>query len=320
MAMADQGARDDAGVHGLITAASMARMYAHMVNCDLGEDLLLVERDDRIVAYAQVRWRDFVDGTRQFKTICRLNPSQRRQGIGRAMLAWTEARLSAIAASLSDQVARPSTMQATTFGRDAGAAALLEGSGWTRAGHDHEMVRPTLDDIPSFPLPAGLAVRSVGVAEASGRRIRDAQAEAFRDHRAVPEGDEDWLTFLADPNHNPSLWVIAFDGKEIAAGVLSLIDSEENAHRRRERAYLASVFTRRRWRRRGLARALVARALVRLRDHGMTSAYLGVDGLNPNHAVTLYNSLGFEIQSTSIGWTKPLPVASVAGTTEEAAR
>ena len=39
----------------------------------------------------------------------------------------------------------------------------------------------------------------------------------------------------------------------------------------------------------------------------MTSAYLGVDGLNPNQAMTLYTSLGFEIASTSYDWTKPLP-------------
>ena len=49
----------------------------------------------------------------------------------------------------------------------------------------------------------------------------------------------------------------------------------------------------------------------------MTSAYLGVDGLNPNQAMTLYTSLGFEIASTSYDWTKPLP-ADVAPAASEA--
>ena len=51
------------------------------------------------------------------------------------------------------------------------------------------------------------------------------------------------------------------------------------------RGYIAGVWTRRPYRRRGLARALLARVLVLLRERGMTSAYLGVDGLNPNQAV-----------------------------------
>ena len=52
---------------------------------------------------------------------------------------------------------------------------------------------------------------------------------------------------------------------------------------------------------------MIARGLVRLRDRGMTSAYLGVDGLNPNQAMTLYESLWFEIVSTTYDWMKALP-------------
>ena len=39
----------------------------------------------------------------------------------------------------------------------------------------------------------------------------------------------------------------------------------------------------------------------------MTSASLGVDGLNPNQAMTLYTSLGFEVATTGYDWTKSLP-------------
>ena len=37
----------------------------------------------------------------------------------------------------------------------------------------------------------------------------------------------------------------------------------------------------------------------------MTSASLSVDGLNPHQALTLYESLGFEIVSTELQWTRP---------------
>ena len=291
-----------------ITADAMARDYAHLVNCDLERDLLVVERNGKTIGYARVEWRELTDGTRAFVSIGMLHPRERRQGIGRAMLGWCEARLAAKAAFLADRERVPAVMQAFAFGAEPGAVALLERSGWTRSGRGYEMVRPTLDDIPDVPMPAGLVARPIGTDEASRRAVWEAAADAFRDHRAEPEPtDEDWQQFLGDRNQDPSLWVVAFDGDEIAGAVLGKIDPVENAHHGRERGICDSVFTRRAWRRRGLARALLARSLVRLRDHGMTSAYLGVDALNPNQAMTLYSSLGFEVASMSIDWIKPLP-------------
>jgi mycothiol synthase len=170
------------------------------------------------------------------------------------------------------------------------------------------MVRPTLDDLPDVPVPEGLEVRPVGTDPVSLRAVWDAATEAFADERdeATPT-DEDWAAFLEDPNQDPGLWAVAWDGDEIAGGVQGLIDPAENAHHGRERGVVDAVWTRRPWRRRGLARALIADVLRRLRERGMTSAYLGVDGLNPNDAGTLYRSLGFAPVSTSHDWRKPLP-------------
>ena len=138
-------------------------------------------------------------------------------------------------------------------------------------------------------------------------RVWDALVDGFRDHRHKPEStDEDRERFLDNPVHDPSLWVIAFDGDEIAGGVVNIVDPEENAQTGNRRGYVEAVFTRPAWRRRGLARALVAESLVRLRDRGMTSALLGVDGANPNQAMTLYEDIGFEIAATELEWRRPL--------------
>jgi len=48
-------------------------------------------------------------------------------------------------------------------------------------------------------------------------------------------------------------------------------------------------------RRRGLAHALTAEALRRLRGHGARSASLYVDGLNPTRAYDVYARLGFTV-------------------------
>jgi GNAT superfamily N-acetyltransferase len=308
MAAANQATRDRAGIEEIASPEVMARDYATFPHWDPDADTVIAERDGRIVGYARTDWRDLTDGTRAFQTIVCVEPAQERTGIVEAMLSWAEARLAAIARSIPATDVRPGTMRQYVFGTDAELAKLLQAHGWIRSGRNHEMTRPTLDDVPDVPLPSGLVVRPIAADRAARRALWDAASEAFADERGEAEPSEaDWEAFDADPLEDPSLWIVAFEGDEIAGGVLGKIDPAENEHHGRERGIVAAVFTRRPWRRRGLARALIARSLVRLRDHGMTSAYLGVDGLNPNQAMHLYEDLGFEIANTTYDWIRPLP-------------
>jgi mycothiol synthase len=106
--------------------------------------------------------------------------------------------------------------------------------------------------------------------------------------------------------HVPELWVVAWDGDEITGGVTNAIFAEENKAFGRARGWMETVFVRRRWRRRGLGAAIVARALVRLRDAGMTSAGLGVDSDNPSGALALYERAGFRIHRRSAAYRKSM--------------
>lgn len=303
MAAANQLARDDAGVEEVINVAQMTSFYSHLTNCDLDRDLMVVNLDGRTIGYVRVEWRDLTNGTRQFFSLCALEPTQRGRGIGQAMLSWSERRLAEIAATVAAD--RPSQMFGLTYTTDLGGKALLEKNGWTAVARGYEMVRPTLDDVPELPLPDGLVMRVVE--EADRRRIWEAAREAFRDERDEAEWtEEDWARF---PEEFPdlSMAMIAFEGDEIAGGILNTIDEAGNAHRGRARGTLASVWTGARWRRRGVAKALIARSLRTHRERGMTSAYLGVDGANPNQAMDLYAGMGFEVATSTIDWRKPLP-------------
>ena len=303
MAAANQALRDATGSLEHISPESIAIQYEHLVNSDTHDDLLIVELDGTIVGYARVEWREAIDGPRYLQTICLLDPSLRRRGIGGAMLAWQERRMAELAATFPPEP--PCLMRAWSFDRDIGAGRLLERRGWTREGRGYEMLRPTLDKIPEVPLPDGFEIRHVRPEDA--RRVWDASAEAFRDERGEGEWDEaDWERHIADPYRDPTLWAVAFVGDEVAGGVHGRIDPEENAHHGVQQGYIAGVWTRRPYRRRGLAKALLARVLVLLGERGMTSAYLGVDGLNPNQAVHLYESLGFEVSTSETDWTKPI--------------
>lgn len=305
MVAANQAGRDAAGIEEVVTVASIAHRYAHLVNSDPATDMVVVERHDTVIGYARVEWRDLVDGTRDLQTTCVVHPSEQDQGIGAAMLAWQEARLREIAPTLPDADTRPTRLGSYTWGGDRHATSLLEANGWGLVARGYEMVRATLDDIPDLQLPAGLEIRAVTPTDRE--RVWHAAVDAFRDHRAEPVMEAaDLMSWLADTRQDPELWVVAYDGNEVAGSVLGLIDEEENKHHGRARGLIDEVSTRAAWRRRGLARALIALALVRLRDHGMTSAYLGVDGANPNQAMTLYESMGFKIASTSTDWSKPL--------------
>lgn len=304
MVEANMAARETYGVEGTVTVDGMANHYAHLRNSDVARDLLIVELDGRTVGYVRVAWNEQHDGSLAWETTCLLQPELRGRGIGRAMLRWGERRLLEIAA---DQRAdgRPRWFQAESFDADQYSVRLLRRHGYNPVRRGYEMVRDDLEDLPDAPLPPGLEIRPVTVADT--RRIWEADAEAFRDHWGEDEETEEaWLTFRDDPTNDPALWVVAFDGDDIAGLVLNVIDPADIARKGIPRGVLGSVAVRRPWRRRGLARALISRSLRLLHDRGMTSAGLGVDGENPNQAMTLYESCGFRIASSFTTWRKPL--------------
>ena len=75
--------------------------------------------------------------------------------------------------------------------------------------------------------------------------------------------------------------------------VLNNIDVRGNLALGLNRGFTDPIAVRHAWRRRGLAKALIARSLVVLREKGVETAFLGVDTQNPNDALRLYESMGF---------------------------
>jgi GNAT superfamily N-acetyltransferase len=76
-----------------------------------------------------------------------------------------------------------------------------------------------------------------------------------------------------------------------------------------ERGWLDSVFTRRPWRGRGLAHALVARSLTLLRERGMAEGILGVDAGNETGALGVYTDNGFVVSEKFTAYRRPFEVA-----------
>jgi ribosomal protein S18 acetylase RimI-like enzyme len=106
--------------------------------------------------------------------------------------------------------------------------------------------------------------------------------------------EEDYEYFVNDPVQGDyTLWRVAWDGEQVAGFVRGYINALENETYGRKRGWVENINTRRPYRCRGLARALIGQTITALRERGMTDAALGVDSENPSGALHLYESCGF---------------------------
>ena len=187
----------------------------------------------------------------------------------------------------------------------AAALALLESEGYHRIRYGFTMLRPLSDPIPDAALPDGLELRPV--VEADHRRIWDADCEAFLDHNdAAVRTEEDFERWFTMPNLDTSLWRVAWDGDDVVGSVMTFIWPEENEKLGFNRGWLEHISVRRPWRKRGVAKALIADSLEVLREKGLAEAMLGVDAKNPTGALQLYESLGFHQHKTGISFRKAI--------------
>ncbi len=284
------------------TAEGIASGYDHLERCDPARDLVVVEVDARPVAYGRVWWDDEVGGPRLYKQVCFVDPEFGGRGIGSALFAWNEARLREIAA---DHDASDAMFEIFVNDANTGGTALTRDAGFEPVTYAAEMVRPSVDDLPEHPLPDGVEIRPV--TEDQLREIWEADVEAFRDHWGFVEPTESaYAQFLEFPHSDPTLWKIAWDDEGVAGQVRSFIDTAQNAERGLQRGWTEFISTSRRWRRRGLAKALIVESIRELAARGMTDVALGVHTENPNGAFDLYTGLGYEVVGTWTAFRKPL--------------
>ena len=275
---------------------------------DPGRDIVIGELDGRVVAVAGQDWIDTRDGAhRAYRLWGAVEPELRGRGIGRAMLAENERRAMALAATQVTD--RPRVLYGFAADGRPGAR-LLARAGYAVERWFLDMVRPSLDDLPDAPpLPERLELRPV--TPDLYATVWRANREAFRDHwGGSDESEAAMRRFLESPGADPGLWLIAFDGDEVAGGIFNGIYPEQDEMLGLKRGWLDSVFTRRAWRRRGLASALIVRSLHLLRERGMTSAALGVDADNPTGALGLYEEAGFRVHDRFTAWRKPMEMAT----------
>jgi mycothiol synthase len=287
----------------VITVDDVRREFDHLHNCDPYQDMLVAEIEGEMIAYSRAWWEQESEGDRIYTFIGLLVPAWRRKGIGKAMIRHAERRLREIAGEHPAEV--PKYLQRGVVDSEVGLEALLRNEGYVPLRYGFSMVRATSQPLPEAPLPEGLEVRPVR--DEDVRQIVEASDEAFRDHWGHrPMTEDDLRHWMSDRAFDPSLWVVAWDGDQVAGGVLGYLDQAENDAHGRKRGYTECIWVRRPWRRRGLARALLVRSIAMFVEMGMEETALGVDTQNPHGALRLYQSVGYQVERRHTTYRKPL--------------
>jgi ribosomal protein S18 acetylase RimI-like enzyme len=302
MAAVIENSKDADGVERATTVADIANNYAHLSNCNPYTDMLFAEINGEVIAYNRVFWRAEPSGTHIYNIIGFMLPEWRRKGIGRAMLYFAEDRLRQISAEHPKEA--PRTFDAWASDGELGWHALLKEEGYQAVRFGHSMVRPLDTPVEISPLPEGFEIRPA-IPE-HYRLIWEADYKAFEESWGyTPPTEEDYQIFLNEKIFSPHLWKVAWAGDQVAGMVLSFVNEDENQAYARKRGYTEGISVGKPWRRRGVARALLTRALQMFQDMGMEEAALGVDTQNPNKALHLYESVGFRSVKVQTSYRKP---------------
>jgi mycothiol synthase len=164
----------------------------------------------------------------------------------------------------------------------------------------HWRMEINLNDEPDVPnFPAGIELRPFIQGEQDDA-ILQANNEAFREHPGhIDWSLEEWRRYrYDDPEFDPSLWMIAWDGEEIAGYSLNRY--------RTGIGWIRTLGVRPRWRKRGLGEALLFHSFGEYYRRGMPTIGLGVNANNPTGATRLYQKVGMHAASEHITYEKEL--------------
>jgi len=216
-------------------------------------------------------------------------PGQGHDAAWAAMLAWGRARHAESASGRPD-TERP-RLRTSAFETDTDRMAWLEGQGLVRG--DRMMVlfrRSLVGELPSPCLTEGFTVRQLSGDHEIAKRA-SAHREAFHPSRV---SDEHYHRLRRMPEYAPELDLVAVaaDGSVASFG-LCWLDPVNKV------GLFEPVGTRPAFQRQGLAKAVLAEGLRRMRSMGMERAIVCADYSNAP-AQKLYASLGFDINTYDV--------------------
>lgn len=277
--------------------------FENLPDSDPKRDILIAEKDSAIVAYSQVWWALDPNGLLLYYFSVNVSPELRNTELGDALMEWCETRSRENSKAHDPDVKK--LFNVSLMDKMEYFSGLLKKHDYWVYRHGLSLVRPDLENIPDCRLPEGLEIRDVDP-ENHGK-IRIAWNEACRDMRGqIPISEEEWNIWSRQSSFDPTLWSIAWQGEEVVGTVFGMINAESNELNSRRRGMVEFISTRKDWRGKGVAKALMCRTMRLLKERGMTEAALGVDEENPSGARHLYEKMGFRVTGRATFYRKEL--------------
>lgn len=281
-----------------LTVAQM-RAFLEMPDAYPETDAFIVEHDGHIIGYAADEF-DADEG--QAYGECAVHPDYQKRGIGTYLLHVTDARID-VRIRMEAKPDMPLFTLRVAVPTDTYAIKLFcdEDYREVRAFYHMHIDLDQPMDVP--PLPEGLTLRPFDV-ERDAYAVHEAHQEAFRDHwnhHELPY--EEWgKKILNHPDSDHSLWLVAWEGDQIAGLAINRLYSGEQP----EDAWVSVLAVRRPWRKRGLGYALLKQSFALFQAKGFKTAALGVDASSLTNAVALYKRAGMHVKQQRLVFRKML--------------
>lgn len=235
------------------------------------------------IAAVAVVWRPHATG--EIPADHYVHPRHRGRGLCELLLDTIEARATELAGTLALDISATLVVWAEPVGE---LHAALEAHGFAVARHSYEMRFDVGAELAAPRWPDGITPRALRVGR-DEPRVHAADSEAFAEHflfeaRTYAEWRQ---SHVERSDFDPTLWLIAWDGDEIAGHAAASL--------REDGGFVDDLAVRRPWRRRGLGLALLLEEFRALAARGATVVRLFVDAQNATGAVELYERAGMSI-------------------------
>jgi mycothiol synthase len=263
---------------------------------------LVFNEAEEIVGYGEA----FHQGNPPLKTIVfgRTHPGYRGQGIGTYFLVWGE-RFALTGIEKCPDSARI-FLSALTVESIEPARKLFEGFGMqpVRMYFRMRMDLRHWDQAPAFP--AQITIHPYRHDE-DLIPLHHAYEDAFENNwghppQSVQQGTKNIRGWVENnPGFDESLFLVAWDGDEIAGFVLALDGQGDPDH-----AEIWELGVRPRWQKRGLGKALVKQCFQVLKDRGNQSVILDADADPQEGPVAFYEKTGMHVETQRLQYEKTL--------------
>jgi mycothiol synthase len=269
----------------VLTAEELANEWKNE-GFNVERDVFVVETQDGRLVGSEEFYNE--SGHYKLKADGCVHPEFRGLGVGSSLLEKIAGR-----AQAEMKLAPPDVrvfIQSLINNKDEAGHNLLRNNGYSPVRYYWRM-EIKLQKAPAVvTFPAGIELRPF-IKDEHAVAVWQADNQAFLDHWGSHDRTyEEWSHGkFGNPNFDPTLWMIAWDGNEVAG-------FSQNRFRKGI-GWIGTIAVRRPWRGKGLGIALMQHTFSEFYKRGTTIIGLGVDSANQTGATRLYERAGMYVAS-----------------------